>query len=75
MLSKNTNAFIGENYYDTNDRVKDGLALLKQLLNDDAEPERLILNRQTLSGIYWLLSNLDNALAFEMQRHNNEKKT
>lgn len=62
MIDNKANAFIGENAQDTNDRVRSGLALLKQTLTDETEQGCLTLNQSTLSGIYWLLTSLESAL-------------
>ena len=73
--NKSQNAFIGENSIDTNDRVRDGLALLKQLLTDETEQGYLTLNQPTLSGIHWLLTDLQTALSVKFVDDNNQPKS
>lgn len=68
--TENTNSFIGESTEDSLDRIKDGLSLLKQILSSDQE--HLTLNQQTMSGAHWLLTNLQNALTYEIGRKFNK---
>ena len=68
MRNDHSNSFIGESNDDTQNRIKNGLAMLKVIFNDQmAENLAINLDANALSSIYTLLSHMEEALTYEIK--------